>query len=92
MVQTGKNRFTGHPKLIYLENQMFLPGFLTIQEWLKVLKGQRKTKIQLSDKMTKIEFHNSSFKILIAESLSFYMQFNIVVQIFFFQIQKFNAT
>jgi hypothetical protein len=32
MVQTGKNRFTGHPKLIYPESQMFLPGFQTIQE------------------------------------------------------------
>jgi hypothetical protein len=32
MVQTGKNYFTGHPKLIYLENQMFLPGFQKIQE------------------------------------------------------------
>jgi hypothetical protein len=47
MVQTERNRFTGHPKLIYLENQMFLPDFQTIPEWLKVLKGQRKTKIQL---------------------------------------------
>ena len=85
MVQTRRNSFTGHPKLIYLENQMFLPGFQMIQEWLKVLKGQRKTKIQLSDKMTKIEFHNLSFKIFFADGLSFCMQFNIVAQTIFFR-------